>query len=493
MFERLRAERRALSYQSIFRTGLDTFPPRPESGFYVDADSALRMSAVWAAQRMISNDIATLPVEAFSKAAGDRKPIRPKPAWIEEPDLADPSFTRIAHFQAVVLSILQDGNSYTLVEPDIYNPVRLEVLQPGLVRPHKDPGQDSPRYSISDQRGRHIDELTPLNIIHIAPFRKPGALKGLNPIQAASEGIGISLAAERFTARYFLNGASMPGFIKVPGDASETQLAEVDRKLRQSKGGWRNAGVLGYLTGGMDYVATGINPKDSDLSAIRAFQLEEVARIYGIPSHMLGIADTSRGASTASVEQRGLDYVTHCLRHYIEPIEAAYRRLIPGGQETYLKFNVNGLLRADLATRKDWYNVAIRDGIMSVNEVRRLEDMPAIDGGDAHLVQAQMVDVAGQKADVAAQPAALADPAAPRALDPEDRSRFEITVKPPEVNVAAPHVTVLPTPVTVEPTAVTVLPTPVTVVTPEPRRTVRNVVRNDDGLIVRFEETVDGE
>ena len=392
LFDRI-TERRALSYQSIFRTGLDTFPPRPESGFFVDANTALRNPAVWAAQRLISNDIATLPLEAFDKSGNRRIPIRPKPSWIEEPDPLDPGITRISHFQQVVLSVLMDGNAYVLVEPDVLNPVRLEVLTPTLVRPHKDPGMDFPVYDVTNQRGQTLQTLTSFNVIHIAPFRKPGLIKGLSPIEAASEGVGIGLAAERYTGRFFLSGASMPGFITVPGDATADQLAEMDRKLRQAKGGWRNAGVLGYLTGGAAYTPSGISPKDSDLSAIRDFQIAEVERIYGIPAGML--TGENKGKGTAGTEQMPVDYIAHCLRHYIEPIEAAYRRLIPGGLDTYLKFNVGGLLRGDIVSRYTAYNLGIRDSFMSVNDVRRLEEWDPIEGGDTYVQQSQMTDIAG--------------------------------------------------------------------------------------------------
>ena len=396
LFDRVR-ESRALSYQTIFRTGLDTFPSRPESGFFVDADTAMRNPAVWAAQRLITGDVSTLPVEAFVKdETGTRKPLRPKPEWIETPDPFDPSFTRVSHFGEVVLSILQNGNSYTLVEPSVFNPLRLEVLRPQLVNPTKGPGEMSPTYEVSDSRGRIIDRLTPANIIHVAPFRKPGQLRGLNPIEAMQEGIGISLAAERYTSRWFLSGASMPGFISTPGDLTPEQIKEMDREMRKAKGGWRNSGVLGYLTGGASYVPSGISPKDSDLSAIRSFQIEETARAYGIPSHMLGVVSGARSVSPSSIEQLSLDYISHCLRHYIEPIEIGYRRLVPGDATTYLKFNFSGLLRGEILTRYQSYNIGIRDGFLSINDVRKLEDMAPVAGGEAYRVQAQMTDITAQ-------------------------------------------------------------------------------------------------
>lgn len=480
LFERL-LESRALSYQTIFKTGLDTFPARPESGFFVDADAAMRDDAVWAAQRLIAGDVSTLPVEAFTSGFENdrtvRKPLRPKPDWIETPDPYDPSFTRISHFGEVVLSILQNGNSFTYVEPSVLNPVRLEVIQPQLVQPKKPAGQREPTYEISDSRGRVLKELTSLEMIHIAPFRKPGALRGLNPIEAAAEGIGISMAAERYTSRYFLSGASMPGFVTTPGDLTPDQIDEMDRRMRKAKGGWRNSGVLGYLTGGASYIPSGIKPSDSDLSAIRSFQVEAIARRYGIPPHMLGIPD--RGNSPASVEQKSIDYITHCLRHYVEPIEIAYRRLVPGDASTYLKFNFSGLLRGDIVSRFQAYNIGIRDGFFSIDDVRAFEDMGPVKGGDVYRVQAQMTDIT-LEADVAPVPGVPGvggnvtggpiEPASPAAAQNTARSlpqeihyhfpeqRSVVNVPPTVVNVEPAQVHIAPTEVHVAPAEVTVHP-----------------------------------
>lgn len=398
--------RRALSFQSIFRTGLDTFPARPESGFHVDADVALRLTAVWAAQRLIAGDVSTLPLDAFRKDdSGIRVPLRPKPSWIEEPDPLDPSVTRVSHFQQVILSILRDGNSFTFVSPSVFDVRRLEVLNPKLVQVKKPAGTNIPEYHIQDSQGHVIAQLSPLEIIHIAPFRKPGELRGLDPIAAAQEGIGVGLAAERFTSRYFASGASMPGFITIPGDATPQQITDMDQSLRRAKGGWRNAGVLGFLTGGASYIPSGISPKESDLSVIRQYQVEEICRMYGIPPHMLGVAN--RDNSLASVEQRSLDYINHGLRHYVEPIEIGYRRLIPGGANTYIKFNMAGLLRGDLVSRYTAYNVGIRNGFLSINDVRSLEDMSPVEGGEKYRVQAQMTDITAEP-DVAPVGAATA-------------------------------------------------------------------------------------
>jgi len=184
--------------------------------------------------------------------------------------------------------------------------------------------------------------------------------------------------------------ALMPGFIKVPGEADQKQLDDMAEAIRKRHKGWRGGGALGFLTGGADWVASGINPKDADLSVIREYQVEEACRIYGIPPHKLG-SQKPGAVGYASIEQRSIDYVQG-LAHYIVPIENAYRRLT-SGDTTYIKFNVAGLLRGDLVSRYGAYGVGLLNGFLCIDDVRRLEDLPPVEGGDVYRVQAQMTAI----------------------------------------------------------------------------------------------------
>jgi len=382
-------ERRAITPATLFRTGLDTLPSRSEAGVSVDYESALTFTAIWACVRLLASDISTLPVDAFRKVGATRAPLVPQPTWLSMPDGADPSVTRIDHFAQVAVSLLLDGNAFVLVSPSVIEPFRLEVLNPRRVSVTK--AGPFPTYRVLDGRGQAVGrEWTPLEIVHVRINAKPGELRGMSPVMANQEAIGIGLAAEKYTARYFGAGASMPGFIEVPGDPTPKQLDDMAASLRTRHGGWRRSHAFGFLTGGAKFNPAGITPKDSDLSGLLGHQLEEAARVYGIPPFMVG-SQVPAGVAYASAVERAQHYIDHCLRHYIEPIEAAYDRLVPGdnrraapGSDTYLKFNMSALLRGNPGDRATYYKNLWEVGALTPNDILALEDQPPYDGGNQH-------------------------------------------------------------------------------------------------------------
>lgn len=363
---------RSISPATLFRTGADLTYGRNEAGVVVNHDTALTYSGIWACVRLLVGDISTLPLDAFIRDGGVRRPLRPKPDWIENPDPMDPSITRIDHVAQVALSILLDGNAFILVEPDIFNPVSLTVLNPVRVRVTK-PAR-VPEYQVTDQHGRPIGEvMTPLNVIHVPYFRAAGSLRGMSPIDMNAGSIAVSLAARKYVETFFGKGAQVPGFVSLPVEANQTQADDVAKKLAEKHGGWRKAGALGVLSGGATFQKTGMTPQDADLTSIFRNQLEEGARIYGVPPFMVGSQEPAGVAYASSVE-RAQHYIDHALRHYVEPIEAAYRRLIPGDR-TYLKFNYDAFLRGDTKSRFETYKTGLESKFLYLEDVWRLEDM----------------------------------------------------------------------------------------------------------------------
>lgn len=377
---RLLPEKRALTPSRLFQTGLDTlsYGGGSAAGVTVDQHTALSSTAIWACVRLLTSDISTLPLDAFRRDAGTRLPLRPKPTWIDMPDPLDPTVTRIDHFAQVAMSILLDGNAFVLVTPSVFDPVRLEVLNPLSVEVKKAAHDDPPTYRLLDSNGQPRGEkLTPANVIHVAINRRPGTLRGMSPIHANSEAIGLALAADRFTARFFGSGAMVPGFVEVPGMIPDEKLDEMAAAMAKRHGGLRNSWKLGFLTGGAKWTPTGISPKDADVIELRKHQLEEAARIYGIPPHKLQSQEPG-AVGYASVEQRSIDY-TETLTQYVEPVEAGYARLLPGS-DTFLKFNVDKKLRADIKSRYEAYALGLQNKFLMIDEVRRIEDRAPFGG-----------------------------------------------------------------------------------------------------------------
>lgn len=383
------AERRALSPATLFRTGLDSYVGLNDAGVIVNADTALNYSGFWACVRLLASDISTLPLDALRKdPRGFNVPLEPAPTWIDRPDPEDPSITRIDHFAQVAISLLLDGNAFTLVTPSVFDPMKLEVLNPRRVEVRKTKGV--PEYIIRDEHGRPTDYvLTPANIIHISINRRPGQLRGMSPVEANQGSIGVALAAQKYIERFFGSGLQTPGFVTMPADATQLQADQVAAALQKRHGGWRKAHVPSVLTGGATWASSGITPRDAEMTAIFKQQLEEASRIFGIPPVMVGSQEPA-GVAYASAVERAQHYIDHCLRHYVVPIEEGYGRLVPGdnrlaipGSNTELRFNFGGLLRGDMKSRFEAYGTGLEKKFMRIDDVRRLEDWEPFgnDGG----------------------------------------------------------------------------------------------------------------
>jgi HK97 family phage portal protein len=379
-------ERRGLTTQAIFSRDLDLLPARNESGIHVSQRNALNDTAIWAAVTLLAGDISGLPAKAYREIGDIRQPLSSQPVWIQRPDPLDPTITWPVHIASAAISMLLDGSLFVLVEPDVFNPERLQVLNPTVVHVRK-----SGRIPMYDIRAAdRNDSLTAANILHAPLFMRPGEDRGISPIDEHAEAIGLSRAAEKYSAKFFGSGATMSGIVEVPptaGEYTEDDIKSLREQFSKTHGGWRKSYALGVLTGGAKWVPTSANPKDSQLIELRAYQVEEAARIYKIPPYMLG-SQQPGAVAYASVEQAAINYVTHTLAHYLAPLEAAYSRLVPGdsrlsvpGSNTYFKFNVNGLLRGDATARANFYKAMWGVGALSPDDIRRFEDQPPIADG----------------------------------------------------------------------------------------------------------------
>jgi HK97 family phage portal protein len=372
-FDRFRKEDRAISFQTVWGSGADLEIMNP-SGVSINANSAFEVVAFWSAVSLISDTIATLPVDSYIRQDGNRRPYRPRPAWVDQPDV---DLTKQAHYQQVLVSLLVSGNSYTRIfrnaSGDVVN---LVVLDPATVTVRR------------SALGRKIflienesETLTSDDIIHITDLIQPGSLTGLSRVERLKEALGLSSAMQTFAARFFGTGATTQGIIEFPGNLTPEQAKQLRDGFDSAHRGFRRAHKTGVLSGGASYKQTTVPNDAAQFLESRRFSVEEIARAFNIPLSMMGVPGTQ---SYASVEQNAIQFVTHTLRPYIEKIEWSYSRLLP--VEAFLKFNVDGLLRGDFNSRITAYSTGLQSGFMSVNDVRRLEDLSPTEGGDQYRV-----------------------------------------------------------------------------------------------------------
>ena len=367
---------RGLTFQQMWNTGQSEWTS-VAAGVPVDTEQALRLIAVQSAIRLLTNDIGSLPVDAFRTGENGKKELR-RPPWVVEPNPLNPNETWEDHVKQVVFSMLSDGNAFTRCFPNVFNPTGIEALDPATV--DIDTFRGSAIYKI-----RGEEPLTPAEIIHLPWVKRPGKSRGLNPIEAAKQGIGIGIAADEFVGSYFGNGAILSGHLEIPPEAqlTEDQIKSLADGFRKKHVGARKSHAIGALTGGAKFVQNDYNNRDAQLLELRQDIVEEVARLFGIPPHMLG-SQRPGAVSYASVEQRSIDYVTHAVLPIVRRIETGYSRLLRGSQ-TYLRFNLEGLKRGDQNARAVYYQAMLAGKVIRREEVRALEDLPFDSEGVGYL------------------------------------------------------------------------------------------------------------
>lgn len=503
-------DRRAISFQSLFAAG-DGFSVTTNAGTVITQNDSLKIEAVYACVRLIADSISTLPVDTFIRVDGERRPFRPRPSWLDYPESG---VTRTEHFQQVLVSLLLDGNSFTRILRDDAGVAGLVVLNPQRVECTRDRKTRRPLY-IYEQR----DEIQAEDMIHITELRMPGELRGRSRIDLVKENLGLARALEEFAARFFGQGSSASGIIQFPGNLTREQAKDLVDGFEQGHKGLRRSHRPGILFGGATFQKTTVDNDSAQFLESRRFAVEEIARAFRCPPSMLGVT-TAGAMSYASVEQNGIHFVQHTLRPYIAKIEDGYQKVLDN--RAFLKFNVDGLLRGDQASRYAAFSTGIQAGFLSINDIHRIEDMSPVEGGDSYRVPLANVDInaanlaeldrksliaqrlilAGfDPAEVLAslelpaishtglpstqlQPVATVNPLDPQAAYEVKSQDMSITMPEVVVNYTPPAVNV-PAPV------INVPETVVRVNVPESKPTIRTVERDEHGRIVNIIERVE--
>jgi HK97 family phage portal protein len=362
----------------------------------IDSKSVFQVNAVYSAVSLIADTISTLPLDCFIRIDGQRRAFRPKPEWVEKPDIALP---RVAFYNSVIVSLLLDGNAFVRV---FSNPrgevVNLVVLNPKTVEVKRN-GQGRLVFEVQgEDRPLSQDEM-----IFIPDVLRPGTIRGVSRVEALKENFGLALALEKFAATFFGNGTNLSGVIEVEGNLTAEQAAGLRNNFDNAHRGWRKGHRTGILSGGAKFKTTQVDPESSQSIEARRLAVEDVARAFNIPAHMLNIPGTT---SYASVEQNNLQFITHTLRPIVQKLEDAFSPLMnryPGGETAFVKWNLDGLARADIQARTSAYSTMIQMGAMSINDVRRLEDMSDIDDPAANNVRVPLANLNIEAADLIAE------------------------------------------------------------------------------------------
>jgi len=393
MLDRL-FEKRALSFQSVFASG-DSFQIGSNSGTIVNNDTAFQVNAIYSAISLISQTISSLPVDSYFRFDGARRPFRPSPEWVQNPDV---DTTKEAFYGSVIVSLLLDGNAFVrifrsqgrIVNLNVLNPSQVKIKRNGIGRVMFEvQGEDRP--------------LSSEDILHIPDIVKPGSIRGVSRTEALKENFGLAIALQNYSAKFFGQGTNTSGVLEFPGNLSAEQAAQLQEAFDSRHRGWKHSHKTAVLSGGATYKPTSVNPQDSQLLEARNHAVADVARAFSIPPHLLGL---DQGMSYASVEQNNLAWVTHGLRPIVSKLESGFSKLIrmtPGAENAFIKWNLDGLLRADYNTRLSGYSTGLQSGFFSINDIRRFEDLAPVADPSADTVRVPLQNVNVENATISSQ------------------------------------------------------------------------------------------
>lgn len=372
---------------------------RTTAGKMVNERSAMQTTAVYACVRILAEAIAGLPLHVYRyRSDGGKERIPFHPLYHLLHDEPNPEMTSFVFRETLMSHLLLWGNAYAqIVRNGRGEAIALYPLLPSKMEVNRTQnGELVYKYyrdvdeSGINPKGGYVT-LRKDEVLHIPGLGFDGLI-GYSPIAMAKNAIGMSLATEEYGAAFFANGANPGGVLEHPGVIKDIQ--RVKDSWNSAYQGSGNAHKVAVLEEGMKFQAIGIPPEQAQFLETRKFQINEIARIFRVPPHMVGDLEKS---SFSNIEQQSLEFVKYTLDPWVVRWEQSLQQvLILPSEKTalFIKFNLDGLLRGDYQSRMTGYSVGRQNGWMSANDIRELENMnriPAEEGGDLYLVNGNML------------------------------------------------------------------------------------------------------
>lgn len=379
------------------------------SGKAVTERSAMQMTAVYSCVRILAEAIAGLPLHLYCyKEDGGKEKALGHPLYLLLHDEPNPEMSSFVFRETLMTHLLLWGNAYAqIIRNGKGEVVALYPLMPNRMTVDRDSsGQLFYSYQMSNADAPTMPGgtviLKPSDVLHIPGLGFDG-LVGYSPIAMAKNAIGLAIATEEYGAKFFANGATPGGLLEYPGTVKDPD--RVRESWNKGFSGSQNAGKVAILEEGMKYTPISIAPEQAQFLETRKFQINEIARIFRIPPHMIGDLEKS---SFSNIEQQSLEFVKYTLDPWVVRWEQSLSRALFTPEEKsqyFFKFNVEGLLRGDYQSRMNGYATARQNGWMSANDIRELENLdriPAEEGGDLYLINGNMLPLvhAGAFADI---------------------------------------------------------------------------------------------
>jgi len=377
-------------------TGLDDFFPSlrsTDSGIVVNEETALTFSAVWSSVKLLSESVAGLPFQVFKSDNGSKEVVKMHPVYDTIHSTPNPIQTKFTFLQTLMTSVLLYGNGYALIKKDKFaRPKELKFLHPDMVTVLlKD---DKLFYEVDSDKGTKI--YASRDIIHVLGLSTDGYV-GKGVIKVAQDSIGLGLASEKFGNLFFSNGSNSELAYETPANLTDEQFTRLTNVLKNRNGGLDKAHKPLLLEGGLSAKQLTIPPEQAQFLQTRKFQVNEIARWFNIPPHMVGDLEKS---SNNNIEQQSTEFVQFSVVPWLNRIEQEFTRKLLWEEEKpdhFTAFNVEGLLRGDVKARAEFYRVMHSIGAISDNEIRSKENLNPYEGGDEHYRQINTISIENPK------------------------------------------------------------------------------------------------
>lgn len=392
------AGKRAITKTSLSSSdALDSIVEPPSAtGKTVTPEQSLRVSAVYAGVRLLAESISSLPMQLIERQGKHSK--------ARDGDLADlltvqpnPEQDAPELWRTVMGWMLLEGNAYVYVERNgDGTPIGLWPLPSTSVQIGRTPGRQL-YYDIQLQEDDpdiglpRVARVGQTSVLHFKAFGT--GLYGLSPIRQVREAVATSLSAQEYMGRFYQQDASPGGILTTDGNLTDEQFERLNKQWKETHSGVSRSHLMAIMEGGMRWESVGLNPDDAAFIETQKWETVEIARALGVPPHMIGDVEKSTSWGSGIAEQ-GIGFVTYTLTPWINRLEWVVRRgvLRDIDRNLRMKWRVDGLQRGDVKSRYEGYAQARQWGWLSTNDIRSMEDMDPVEGGDVYLQPLNMVE-----------------------------------------------------------------------------------------------------
>lgn len=363
-------------------------------GYTITASTALKVSAVIRCVDVVAKTMASLPLNLYQATSNGKEKAEKHYLYKLLYRLPNPETTSYEFWHMYIYNLMLTRGAYAKIVRDRNGFIKSIWNIPTANVSKYFNNVNSERFIVVSLGANKTETLREGEFMYTPGLRFNSSIDPENPVHIASDVLGLTMALNGYAKDFFENGSNLGGFIESPDSLSDTAYERFKESWQATYQGILNQHKIGFLEDGMKFTQLGRNPNESQALESRKFEVAEICRMFGVPPHK--VFDLDR-ATFSNIEQQNIEYVQESITPMAVRIEQTiYKDLLTGKeQETYYaKFNVNGLLRGDLAARTVYYHNARQDGWMNANEIRALEDMnliPAEDGGDVYAINGNMI------------------------------------------------------------------------------------------------------